>query len=72
MQATLGCLSAATLALALTVVTPPALACNGNGKCANAPGHVKGAPGPMAGAGLPVLATGYGVYWLFERRSKVN
>ena len=68
-------LSAAALTLALTVVTPSALACNGGGNCENAPGHVRGAPGPIVGAGiagLPVLAIGYGVYWLVKRRRKVN
>jgi hypothetical protein len=74
---TLGTLSAAALAFALMVVTPPAQACNGGGNCENAPGHnpghnVHGAPGPIAGAGLPVLAIGYGVYWLVKRRRKVN
>jgi hypothetical protein len=69
---------AATLAFALMTVAPPALACNDNGNCANAPGHNKpganmqGAPGPIAGAGLPVLAIGYGVYWLVKRRRKVD
>jgi hypothetical protein len=81
MQTTLGCLSAAALVFALMVVTPPALACNENGNCANAPGHnksanasghISGAPGPIAGAGLPFLAIGYGVYWLVKRRRKVN
>jgi hypothetical protein len=68
-------LSAAALAFALMTVAPPALACNDNGNCANAPGHNKearGAPGPIAGAGLPVLAIGYGVYWLVKRRRKVD
>jgi hypothetical protein len=80
---TLGTLSAAALAFAVMVVTPPAQACNGGGNCENAPGHnkpgdngsshnVHGAPGPIAGAGLPVLAIGYGVYWLVRRRRKVN
>jgi hypothetical protein len=72
---TLGTLSAAALAFALMVVSPPALACNDKGKCDSAPGqnkHVSGAPGPIAGAGLPVLAIGYGVYWLVKRRRKVT
>ena len=72
MKIALGTLSAAALAFALMIVTPPALACNGNGNCDNAPGHVKGAPGPIAGAGLPMLAIGYGVYWLVKRRRKVD
>jgi hypothetical protein len=76
MQMTLGSLSAAALVFALMVVTSPALACNGNGNCENAPGHksghISGAPGPIAGAGLPVLAIGYGVYWLVKRRRKVE
>jgi hypothetical protein len=80
MKITLATLSAAALAFALMVVTPPALACNGGGNCENAPGQIKhehgnnvhGAPGPIAGAGLPVLAIGYGVYWLVKRRRKVN
>jgi hypothetical protein len=79
MQTILGCLSAAALTFALTVVSPPALACNGGGNCENAPGQIKhdhnvrGAPGPIAGAGFPVLAIGYGVYWLVKRRRrKVN
>jgi hypothetical protein len=53
----------------------PALACNGNGNCENAPGQIKkiqGAPGPIAGAGLPILAIGYGVYWLIRRRRKID
>jgi hypothetical protein len=67
-------LSAAALALAVMIFTPPAQACNGGGNCSNAPGQIKhdhnvsGAPGPIAGAGLPVLAIGYGVYWLVRRR----
>jgi hypothetical protein len=72
METILSSLSAAGLVLALTVVTPPAQACNGNGNCANAPGHVRGAPGPIVGAGLPGLAIGYGVYWLIKRRRKAN
>ena len=52
----------------LTSPTAPTFACNGNGNCANAPGHTRGAPGPLAGAGLPFLAVGYGVYWLVKRR----
>ena len=67
-----GILSAAALALALTVSPPAAQACNGGGRCDNAPGHTKGAPGPIAGAGLPILAIGYGVYWLVKRRRKVD
>jgi len=62
-------------AVALTLLTSPALACNGGGNCENAPGHnkdiggtIQGAPGPIAGAGLPILAIGYGVYWLVKRR----
>jgi hypothetical protein len=65
-----GILSAAALALALTLGPPSAQACNGGGNCENAPGHTKGAPGPIAGAGLPILAVGYGVYWLVKRRRK--
>jgi hypothetical protein len=67
-----GILSAAALALALTVSPPIAQACNGGGRCDNAPVHIKGAPGPIAGAGLPILAIGYGVYWLVKRRRKVD
>jgi hypothetical protein len=71
-----GTSSTAALAFALMIATPPALACNGNGNCDNAPGQVKkqvqGAPGPIAGAGLPILAIGYGVYWLVKRRRKVD
>ena len=70
-----GTLSASALAFALIISAPPALACNGNGNCENAPGQVKktqGAPGPIAGAGLPILAIGYGVYWLVKRRRKVD
>lgn len=68
-------LSALALAFTLIISAPPALACNGNGNCENAPGHEKkthGAPGPIAGAGLPILAIGYGVYWLVKRRSKFD
>ena len=75
MKITFYTLSAAALAFALMTVAPPALACNDNGNCANAPGQqrgVHGAPGPIAGAGLPVLAIGYGVYWLVKRRRKVD
>lgn len=48
----------------------PALACNGNGNCENAPGQLKAAPAPLLGAGLPGLgiAVGYGAYWLARRR----
>ena len=70
-----GTLYAAAAAFALMIATPPALACNGNGHCDDAPGQVKktqGAPGPIAGAGLPLLAIGYGVYWLVKRRRKVD
>ncbi|WP_024511928.1 hypothetical protein [Bradyrhizobium sp. ARR65] len=63
-------ISAALLVLTLTMVAPPANACNDRGNCANAPGHIKGAPGPIAGAGLPILAIGYGVYWLIKRHRK--
>ena len=72
MNIALGTLSAAALAFALMIVTPPALACNGNGNCDNAPGQMKGAPGPIAGAGLPILAIGYGVYWLVKRHRKAE
>ena len=67
-----GILSAAALALALTVSPPSAKACNGGGNCDNAPGHTKETYGPIAGAGLPILAIGYGVYWLVKRRRKVD
>jgi hypothetical protein len=70
MKITSGILSAAALAFALMLVTPPALACNHKGNCDNAPGHVKEAPGPIAGAGLPILAIGYGIYWLVKRHRK--
>jgi hypothetical protein len=76
---TLGTLSAAALAFALMVVTPPALAGergeheHGHSEHGHGHGHnVHGAPGPIAGAGLPILAIGYGVYWLVKRRRKVN
>jgi hypothetical protein len=76
MKIALSTLSAAALAFTLMTVAPPALACNDNGNCVNAPGHnkdnVSGVPGPIAGAGLPVLAIGYGVYWLVKRRRKVD
>ena len=68
MKLTWGVLSAAAFALSLVMTIPPVSACNGNGKCSDAPGQTKGAPGPIAGAGLPVLAVGYGVYWLVRRR----
>jgi hypothetical protein len=61
------------LVVALTLISVPAFACNGNGNCENAPGQIKklqGAPGPVAGAGIPILAIGYGVYWLIRRRRK--
>lgn len=51
MKITSGILSAIAFVCALTLVPPPALACNGNGNCVNAPGQLKGAPGPIAGAG---------------------
>jgi hypothetical protein len=63
---------------AAVIFAIPAVACNGNGNCENAPGHnkgdrVAGAPGPIAGAGLPILAVGYGAYWLVRRyRRKSN
>lgn len=44
-----GVLSALALAFTLIICAPPALACNGNGNCENAPGQVRGAPGPIAG-----------------------
>ena len=72
MKITSGILSARAFVCALTLVPPPALACNGNGNCVNAPGQLKGAPGPIAGAGLPILAIGYGVFWLVKRRRKVD
>jgi hypothetical protein len=75
MKTTLGILSALALAFTLIISAAPALACNGNGNCENAPGQVKkaqGAPGPIAGAGLPILAIGYGFYRLVKRRRKVN
>jgi hypothetical protein len=75
MKTILGILSTLALTFALIISAPPALACNGNGNCENAPGQVKkaqGAPGPIAGAGLPILAIGYGVYKLMKRRRKVN
>jgi hypothetical protein len=72
MKIAFGGLSAAALAFVLMIVTPPALACNGNGNCENAPGQLRGSPGPIAGAGLPILAIGYGVYWLVKRRRKAD
>ena len=75
MKTALGLLSALALAFTLIISATPALACNGNGNCENAPGQVKkaqGVPGPIAGAGLPILAIGYGVYRLVKRRRKVN
>jgi hypothetical protein len=68
MKLVFGTLSAAALALTLTLAAPPAQACNENGNC----DHMKGAPGPIAGAGLPILAVGYGVYWLVKRRRKAD
>jgi hypothetical protein len=72
MRLALGNLSAATLALALTLAAPAAQACKDRGNRDSAPGHTKGAPGPIAGAGLPILAVGYGVYWLVKRRRKAG
>ena len=76
MKIAVGTLPTTALAFTLMISAPPALACNGNGNCENAPGHnkynVSGAPGPVAGAGLPMLAIGYGVYWLVKRRRKVD
>jgi hypothetical protein len=46
MQTTLGPLSAAALVFALMAITSPALACNGNGNCENAPAHDKSANAP--------------------------
>lgn len=67
-------LPTAALALTLMLAAPPALACNGKGKCDAAPGqnkhNIRGVPGPIAGAGLPILAIGYGVYWLRKHRRK--
>jgi hypothetical protein len=74
MKSASGIFSAAALISALTFGSPPALACNGNGNCSNAPGHNKddprGAPAPLLGAGLPgiAIALGYGAYWLTRRR----
>ena len=73
-----------TYLLAATIIamtTLPVLASSGDwkpylpGHGGNAPGHggnARGAPAPFigAGAGLPVLAVGYGVYWLIQRRRK--
>ena len=56
--------------ISLALPSAPSLASNGNGNCANAPGHTRVAPGPIAGAGLPILAVGYGVYWLVKRRRR--
>ena len=75
MKLTSGLMTAAALTFVLTMGSPTAFSCNGNGNCENAPGqnkpgHVSGAPGPIAGAGLPLLAVGYGVYWLVKRRRK--
>jgi hypothetical protein len=59
----------ASVVLSMFVLSP-ALACNGGGKCEDAPGQLKGAPAPLLGAGLPGLgiAVGYGAYWLVRRR----
>jgi hypothetical protein len=60
MRTTLGSLSAAALVFALMAVTSPALACNGNGNCENAPGQVKSehAPGHVRGLLDLLLALG--------------
>jgi hypothetical protein len=58
------------------LAAPPALACNGKGRCDSAPGqnkhNIRGVPGPIAGAGLPIIAIGYGVYWLVKRRRRID
>jgi hypothetical protein len=74
MKFALGIFPAAALVVTLTFISPPALACNGNGNCDNAPGQLKKAPAPLIGAGLPGLAIGigYGVYWLARRRRNVG
>jgi hypothetical protein len=45
---------------------------NSGGNNNNQDNGYHGAPGPVAGAGLPILAVGYGVYWLVQRRRKAQ
>lgn len=64
------------LAMMVFLFVSPALAKEhenpGNGNGSGGGQDVRGAPAPLIGgaASLPVLAIGYGVYWLVQRRKR--
>ncbi len=67
-----GRMSGSKVLLAAAVLIVAAIPAIAMGQRPNDPVHYRGAPGPLAGAGLPFLGIGYGVYWLFRRRRKLD
>ena len=77
MRLNIGFLFATALVFVLTLMQPASAGGQnnngGNGQNNNGGnGQNRPAPAPLIGASLPGLAIGYGVYWLIQRRRKVD